>query len=45
MTAKDVKFGADAESGTNADLKTSYSAVHDLFEDLAHMLPRKGSKS
>lgn len=36
-----VKFGADAESGTDADLKTSYSAVHDLFEDLAHQLPRK----
>ena len=34
-----VKFSADAESGTDADLKTSYSAVHDLFEDLAHMLP------
>ena len=36
-----VKFSADAESGTDADLKTSYSAVHDLFEVLAHMLPRK----
>ena len=36
-----VKFSADAESGADADLKTSYSAVHDLFEDLAHMLPRK----
>lgn len=34
-----VKFSADAQSGTDADLKTSYSAVHDLFEDLAHMLP------
>ena len=33
-----VKFSTDAESGTDADLKTSYSAVHDLFEDLAHML-------
>ena len=39
-----VKFSADAESGSDADLKTSYSAVHDIFEDLAHMLPRK-SKS
>ena len=39
-----VKFSGDAESGTDADLKTSYSAVHDLFEDLAHMLPPK-SKS
>ncbi len=36
-----VKFGGDAESGTDADLKTSYSAVHDLFEELARMLPRK----
>ena len=33
-----VKFSADAESGADADLKTSYSAVHDLFEDLAHPL-------
>jgi hypothetical protein len=36
-----VEFGTHAESGTDADLKTSYSAVHDLFEELAHMLPRK----
>lgn len=36
-----AKFSADAESATDADLKTSYSAVHDLFEDLAHSLPRK----
>jgi hypothetical protein len=36
-----VKFSTDAESGTDADLKTSYSAVHDLFEELAHMLPQK----
>ena len=33
-----VKFSADAESGSDADLKTSYRAVHDIFEDLAHML-------
>lgn len=39
-----VKFSADAESGTDADLKTSYSAVHDLFEDLAHMLPRNRAR-
>ena len=39
-----VKFSADAESGADADLKTSYSAVHDLFEDLAHMLPPKATK-
>lgn len=36
-----VKFSSDAESGTDADLKTSFSAVHDLFEELAHSLPRK----
>ena len=36
-----VKFSSDAESGTDADLKTSFSAAHDLFEELAHMLPRK----
>ncbi len=36
-----AKFSADAESGTDADLKTSFSAAHDLFEELAHMLPRK----
>jgi hypothetical protein len=36
-----VKFSSDAESGTDADLKTSFAAVHDLFEELAHSLPRK----
>ena len=36
-----VKFSADAESGADADLKTSFDAVHDLFEELAHTLPRK----
>lgn len=36
-----VKYGADAESGTDADLRTSYVAVHDSFETLAEMLPRK----
>lgn len=36
-----VKFKGDAESGTDTDLKTSYSAVHDIFEELARMLPRK----
>lgn len=36
-----VKFSSDAESGTDADLKTSFGAVHDLFEELAHSLPRK----
>lgn len=34
------KFRADARRGTNAQLKTSYSAVHDSFEMLAGMLPR-----
>jgi len=38
-----VKFGVDAESGTDADLKTSFSAAHDLFEALAHMIPRKSN--
>ena len=34
------KFKADARKGTNEQLKTSYSAVHDSFEMLAAMLPR-----
>ncbi len=35
-------YGADAKkSGNDADLKTSYEAVHDTFEELAHMLPKK----
>ena len=34
-----VKFGVDAETGTDAELKTSYSAVHESFEELAGMLP------
>jgi hypothetical protein len=33
-----VKFKADAKSGTDDQLKTSYSAVHDTFEMLAAML-------
>ena len=36
-----AKYGADAKSGTDTDLKTSYEAVHDSFEELAHMLPPK----
>jgi hypothetical protein len=36
-----AKFSTAADSGTDAELKSSYSAVHDLFEELAHMLPRK----
>jgi len=35
------EFKDDAESGTDAELKESYSAVHDSFETLASMLPRK----
>lgn len=34
-------FKADARRGTNDQLKTSYSAVHDTFEMLAGMLPRQ----
>ena len=36
-----AKFSADAKSGADSDLKISYSAVHDLFEELAHSLPRE----
>ena len=36
-----TRFRRDAESGTDAQLKESYSAVHDSFEMLAAMLPRK----
>jgi soluble cytochrome b562 len=36
-----LKFQADAERGTDDELKTSYSAVHDSFEMLAGLLPRK----
>ena len=35
------KYGANAASGTDADLKTSYSALHDSFEELTGMLARK----
>jgi hypothetical protein len=35
-----VKFRNDAKSGSDAQLKASYRAVHDQFEDLAEMLPR-----
>ena len=37
------KFRTDARRGSNSQLKTSYSAVHDSFEMLASMLPRKSS--
>jgi hypothetical protein len=36
------KLNADAEGGTDDQLKVSYSSVHDSFEVLAAMLPRKG---
>jgi hypothetical protein len=36
-----VKFKADAGAGTDDQLKESYSSVHDSFEMLAGMLPRK----
>lgn len=35
-----TKFRANARRGTNDQLKTSYSAVHDSFEMMAGMLPR-----
>ena len=35
-----VKFKADADKGTDDQLKESYSAVHDSFETLAAMLPK-----
>ena len=34
------KFRTHARRGSNSQLKTSYSAVHDSFEMLASMLPR-----
>ena len=36
-----TRFRADARKGSDAQLKTSYSALHDSFETLASMLPRK----
>lgn len=35
------KFRTHARRGNDSQLKTSYSAVHDSFEMLAAMLPRK----
>ena len=35
------QFQKHARRGSNAQLKMSYSAVHDSFEMLASMLPRK----
>lgn len=36
-----TQFRARARRGTNSQLKASYSAVHDSFEMLASMLPRR----
>ena len=36
-----ARFSADAKDGTDEQLKVSYSSVHDSFETLADMLPRK----
>lgn len=35
------QFKRDARDGTDEQLKTSYSAVHDSFEMLAAILPKK----
>jgi hypothetical protein len=35
------KYGADAKNGSDENLKTSYIAVHDTYEELADILPRK----
>ncbi len=35
-----AKFRKTSKSGTDAELKTTFSAVHDSFEMLAGMLPR-----
>ncbi len=36
-----TRFGKDASAGTDEQLTESYTAVHDSFERLAVMLPRK----
>jgi hypothetical protein len=41
FTAAIAKFKSDAAKATDAQLEESYLAVHDTFEMLAHMLPRK----
>jgi hypothetical protein len=40
-----IQYGADAKNGPDDKLKTSYEAVHDSFEMLAGMLPRKAAHS
>jgi hypothetical protein len=37
------KFAEHSQSGTDEQLEVSFSAVHDSFEMLAGMLPRKSS--
>ena len=39
------QYGADAKDGPDDKLKASYEAVHDSFEMLASMLPRKSAHS
>jgi hypothetical protein len=36
-----ARFSKDAKNGTEGEVEASYSAVHDSFEVLAGMLPRK----
>jgi DNA-binding LacI/PurR family transcriptional regulator len=38
-----AKYGADAKSGNDEDLRKSYVIVHDSFENLAEMLPARKS--
>lgn len=35
------KYEADAKNGSDENLKTSYLAVHDTYEELVDILPRK----
>ena len=35
------RYNRDAKSGDDSAVKTSYGAVHEWFEELAGMLPRK----
>lgn len=36
-----MNYRRDAQGGTDAQLRVSYEAVHDKFEELAQMLPRR----
>ena len=42
FTAALTKFRRAATRGTDEQLKTSFTVVHDSFEEMAHLLPRKG---